>query len=45
MPAIVFEGEEAATIAGFVAAGLGVSILPELKGVNQTTLSKIHIFH
>lgn len=42
-PTIVFEGEEAATIAGFVAAGLGVSILPELKGFDQTNLAKIRI--
>ncbi len=42
-PTIVFEGEEAATIAGFVAAGLGVSILPDLKGLDQTSLSKIRI--
>ncbi|MCG8399820.1 LysR substrate-binding domain-containing protein, partial [Bacillus atrophaeus] len=29
-PNIMFEGEEAATAAGFVAAGLGISILPDL---------------
>ncbi|MED3728975.1 LysR family transcriptional regulator [Priestia filamentosa] len=42
-PNIVFEGEEAATIAGFVAAGLGVSILPDLKGLDQTNLTKVRI--
>ncbi|KAB2487331.1 LysR family transcriptional regulator [Priestia endophytica] len=42
-PNIVFEGEEAATIAGFVAAGLGVSILPNLKGLDQTNLTKVRI--
>ncbi|MCY8919157.1 LysR family transcriptional regulator [Bacillus atrophaeus] len=42
-PNIVFEGEEAATIAGFVAAGLGVSILPDFKGLDQTNIAKIRI--
>ncbi|MEC1671711.1 MULTISPECIES: LysR family transcriptional regulator [Bacillus] len=42
-PNIVFEGEEAATIAGFVAAGLGVSILPDFKGLDQTNIAKVHI--
>ncbi|MCY9168596.1 LysR family transcriptional regulator [Bacillus atrophaeus] len=42
-PNIVFEGEEAATIAGFVAAGLGVSILPDFKGLDQTNIAKVRI--
>ncbi|MCY8452094.1 LysR family transcriptional regulator [Bacillus spizizenii] len=42
-PSIVFEGEEAATIAGFVAAGLGVSILPDFKGLDQTNIAKVRI--
>lgn len=42
-PNIVFEGEEATTIAGFVAAGLGVSILPDFKGLDQTNIAKVRI--
>ncbi|WP_078411976.1 LysR family transcriptional regulator [Priestia abyssalis] len=42
-PKITFEGEEADTVAGLVAAGLGVSILPDLKGVDQSKLSQIRI--
>jgi DNA-binding transcriptional LysR family regulator len=34
-PDIRFEGEEAHTIAGLVAAGLGVAILPEMKGIDS----------
>ncbi|AGE65677.1 LysR family transcriptional regulator [Bacillus subtilis] len=41
-PNIMFEGEEAATAAGFVAAGLGISILPDLKGLDQSKITKIH---
>ncbi|MCI4167210.1 LysR family transcriptional regulator [Bacillus spizizenii] len=40
-PNIMFEGEEAATAAGFVAAGLGISILPDLKGLDQSKITKI----
>lgn len=39
-PNIMFEGEEAATAAGFVAAGLGISILPDLKGLDQSKITK-----
>lgn len=42
-PAITFEGEEAATVAGLVAAGLGVSLLPDLKGVDQSKITKIRV--
>ncbi|HWO95676.1 MAG TPA: LysR family transcriptional regulator [Bacillus sp. (in: firmicutes)] len=42
-PKITFEGEEADTVAGLVAAGLGVSILPDLKGVDQSKLAQIRI--
>ncbi|AME06810.1 LysR family transcriptional regulator [Bacillus siamensis] len=42
-PKIMFESEEAATAAGFTASGLGVSILPDLKGLDQSNLSKIRI--
>jgi DNA-binding transcriptional LysR family regulator len=40
---ITFEGEEVATVAGLVAAGLGVSLLPDLKGLDQSKLSKIRV--
>ncbi|MED2946262.1 LysR family transcriptional regulator [Bacillus subtilis] len=42
-PNIMFEGEEAATAAGFVAAGLGISILPDLKSLDQSKITKIHV--
>ncbi|MBY8912049.1 LysR family transcriptional regulator [Bacillus sp. YC2] len=42
-PNIMFESEEAATAAGFTASGLGISILPDLKGLDQSNLSKIRI--
>ncbi|MEV9650802.1 LysR family transcriptional regulator [Bacillus sp. S2(2019)] len=42
-PEIVFESEEVATAAGFISAGLGISILPDLKGLDQTNMTKIRI--
>lgn len=42
-PTIIFEGEEADTVAGLVAAGLGVSILPDLKGTDQSKIVQIPI--
>lgn len=42
-PHITFEGDEVATVAGFVAAGLGVSILPEGDEINNTRITKIPI--
>jgi hypothetical protein len=42
-PKITFEGEEADTVAGLVAAGLGVSILPNLKGTDQSNVSQIRV--
>lgn len=42
-PMITFEGEEADTVAGLVSAGLGVSILPNLKGTDQSKITQIHI--
>ncbi len=44
-PHVTFEGEEADTVAGLVAAGLGVSILPDLKGVDQSHIVKIPIHY
>ncbi|WNS78056.1 LysR family transcriptional regulator [Domibacillus sp. DTU_2020_1001157_1_SI_ALB_TIR_016] len=42
-PRITFEGEEADTVAGLVAAGLGVSILPDLKGTDQSQIAQIPV--
>lgn len=42
-PKITFEGEEADTVAGLVAAGLGISILPNLKGTDQSKISQIPV--
>ncbi|MGG0657745.1 LysR family transcriptional regulator [Rummeliibacillus pycnus] len=42
-PKITFEGDEVATVAGFVAAGLGVSILPDGVEINPQRIAKIHI--
>lgn len=42
-PQITFEGEEAATVAGLVAAGLGVSLLPELRGMDNSKIVQIHV--
>ncbi len=43
IPDITFEGDEVATVAGFVAAGLGVSILPNGVEINTNRMAKIHI--
>lgn len=42
-PQITFEGEEAATVSGLVAAGLGVSLLPDLHGINMSKIVQIRI--
>lgn len=42
-PKITFEGEEAATVAGLVAAGLGVSLLPDLRGLDKSKIVQIPI--
>lgn len=42
-PDVIFEGEEVATVAGFVAEGLGISILPDLEGLDQSNLSKLSL--
>lgn len=42
-PRITFEGDEVSTVAGFVIAGLGVSILPDGLEINQKGISKLHI--
>ncbi|GEK35323.1 LysR family transcriptional regulator [Kurthia sibirica] len=40
-PKITFEGDEVATVAGFVAAGLGVSLLPEGDDMNHSKVTSI----
>ncbi|TQR20726.1 LysR family transcriptional regulator [Psychrobacillus vulpis] len=42
-PVITFEGEEVATVAGFVAAGLGFSILPDGEEINPNKIAKLRI--
>ncbi len=42
-PKITFEGDEADTVAGLVAAELGVSVLPDLKGINKSKIIQIPI--
>ncbi|MFP9129470.1 LysR family transcriptional regulator [Niallia sp. BSM11] len=42
-PLIAFEGDEPDTIAGLVAAGLGISILPDMKDTSLNHLVKIPI--
>lgn len=42
-PKVTFEGEEADTVAGLVAAGLGISILPDLKGIDKSKISQISV--
>ncbi|MGD8190727.1 LysR family transcriptional regulator [Brevibacillus ginsengisoli] len=42
-PVIRFEGEEVHTIAGLVAAGLGVAILPDTKGLDLSGISLLSV--
>lgn len=42
-PQVLFEGDEVATVAGFVGAGLGISILPDGEEINPSKMVKIHI--
>ncbi|MBY0026315.1 LysR family transcriptional regulator [Priestia aryabhattai] len=43
VPNITFEGEEFLTVIGFVAAHLGVALLPEIKGVDLRGIKKIKL--
>ena len=43
VPRIMFEGEELHTIAGFVASGLGVSLIPDMKDIDQIKISRIRV--
>ncbi|MFJ8237843.1 LysR family transcriptional regulator [Ureibacillus sp. NPDC094379] len=38
-----FSGEEMHTVAGFVGAGLGVSLIPNIKGINEYNVCKIRV--
>ena len=38
-----FSGEEMHTVAGFVGAGLGVSMIPNVKGIDQYTVKKLRV--
>ncbi|SOB98680.1 DNA-binding transcriptional LysR family regulator [Ureibacillus xyleni] len=38
-----FAGEEMHTVAGFVGAGLGVSLIPNIKGLNEYNICKIRV--
>ncbi|MDE5416225.1 LysR family transcriptional regulator [Alkalihalobacterium chitinilyticum] len=42
-PNITFEGQEVSTVNGLVSAGLGVSLIPERKGLDETEVSKIEV--
>ncbi|MEG0260860.1 MAG: LysR family transcriptional regulator [Lysinibacillus sp.] len=42
-PQITFEGDEVATVAGFVGAGLGVSLLPDDGDLNPQKIVKIRV--
>ncbi len=42
-PNITFEGEEVHTIAAFVAAGLGVTIIPDFKGFDWSNVSRLRL--
>lgn len=42
-PNIAFEGEEVTTLAGLVAAGLGVALLPDQKDIDDDKVRKLHV--
>ena len=43
VPSIKFEGEDILTIVGLISAGLGVAIIPEIKGISTEEVKKIKI--
>ncbi len=43
IPKITFEVEEVHTISGLVAAGLGIAIVPEIKGIDQKEINTLHV--
>nr|WP_275583932.1 LysR family transcriptional regulator [Scopulibacillus daqui] len=42
-PEIVFEGEEVSTLAGLVAAGLGITMIPQTKDIDPNRMSLLEI--
>lgn len=42
-PTVTFEGEEVQTVAGLVSAGLGVSIIPNIKGIDPNKLVQVKV--
>lgn len=42
-PKIAFEGEEVHTISGLVGAGLGIAIVPKMKGSDRDEIATLHI--
>lgn len=42
-PTIKFEGDEVGTVAGFVGAGLGISLLPDGEEINETKMAKLRV--
>ena len=40
---VAFEGEEVHTIAGLVESGLGVSLIPQIKGLDQYDVQIIRV--
>ncbi|MFD0698763.1 LysR substrate-binding domain-containing protein [Paenibacillus sp. GCM10027628] len=42
-PKIAFEGEEVHTVAGLVAAGLGVALIPDVKGLGGNDVVKLSV--
>ncbi|OAS18152.1 LysR family transcriptional regulator [Paenibacillus oryzisoli] len=42
-PIIAFEGEEASSIIGFVEAHLGITLLPQIAGMNMTNIARLSI--
>lgn len=43
VPKIVFEGEELHTIAGLVATGFGVSLIPDIKDLDRSKIARIRV--
>ena len=43
IPKVTFEGEEVSTIAGLVAANLGIALIPHSKGLDMTEIAQLRI--
>lgn len=43
IPKVTFEGEEVGTIAGLVAANLGIALIPHSKGLDMTEIAQLRI--